>query len=219
MTGDDSVQVILMKETTMPAIDYKKELKHLYAPSAKEAALVDVAPLNFVMIDGQGDPNTAPEYAAAVETLYALAYALKFKVKRGPAGVDYAVMPLEGLWWGEGIDWNDVGQRSGWQWTMMIMQPEPVTPELFEQALAETRKKKPALPLDRARFERYDEGLAAQIMHIGSYDAEGPTIARLHGFAEQQGRALRGKHHEIYLGDPRKSAPEKLRTVIRQPVG
>ncbi len=203
----------------MPAIDYKKELKHLYAPSAKEVVLVEVPPLYFLMIDGRGDPNTAPEYAAAVETLYALAYALKFKVKRGRAGVDYVVMPLEGLWWGAGIDWHDAGQRAGWQWTMMIMQPEHVTAGLFEQALAETRKKKPALALDRVRFERYDEGRAAQIMHIGPYAIEGPTVARLHAFIEQQDSAPRGKHHEIYLGDPRKTAPEKLRTLIRQPFG
>jgi hypothetical protein len=206
------------REVPMPAIDYKKELKQLYAPSAKEPALVEVPRLHYLMIDGQGDPNTAPEYAAAVETLYALAYALKFMVKRGPLAVDYAVMPLEGLWWGEGIDWHDAGQRGNWQWTMMIMQPEHVTGELFQRALAETRTKKPALALDRARFERYDEGLAAQIMHIGPYAIEGPTVARLHAFIEQQGRSLRGKHHEIYLGDPRKTALEKLRTVIRQPV-
>jgi hypothetical protein len=203
----------------MPAIDYKKELRQLYAPSAKQPALVEVPPLHFLMIDGQGDPNRAPAYAAAVEALYALAYTLKFKVKRGPAGVDFAVMPLEGLWWGAGIDWHDADQRAGWQWTMMIMQPEYVTAELFEQALAETRAKKPGLALDRVRFERYDEGQAAQIMHIGPYAIEGPTIARVHAFIAQQGRSLRGKHHEIYLGDPRKSAPEKLRTVIRQPVG
>jgi hypothetical protein len=203
----------------MPTIDYKKELKHLYAPSAKEPALVDVPPLHFLMIDGQGDPNTAPEYAAAVEALYALAYALKFMVKRRPAGLEYTVMPLEGLWWGAGIDWHDAGQRSDWQWTMMIMQPEHVTTELFTQALVETRKKKPGLTLERVRFERYDEGPAAQIMHIGPYAIEGPTVARLHAFIEQQGHTLRGKHHEIYLGDPRKTAPEKLRTVIRQPFG
>jgi hypothetical protein len=202
----------------MPAIDYKKQLKYLYAPAAQAPVLVEVPPLQFLMIDGRGDPNTAPAYPAAVETLYALAYALKFMVKRGPAAIDYVVMPLEGLWWGTGVDWNDAGQRGGWQWTMMIMQPEPVTAELFEQALAETRKKKPALLLDRARFERYDEGPAAQIMHLGPYAAEGPTIARLHAFIEQQSHALRGKHHEIYVGDPRKTAPEKLRTVIRQPV-
>jgi hypothetical protein len=201
----------------MPTIDYKKELKQLYAPSAKEVVQIQVQPLLFLMIDGQGDPNTAPEYTAAVETLYALAYALKFKVKRGASGMDFAVMPLEGLWWGAGIDWHDAGQRTNWQWTMMIMQPEHVTAALFEQALAETHNKKPALALDRVRFERYDEGLAAQILHIGPYATEGPTVARLHAFIEQQGRTPRGKHHEIYLGDPRKSAPEKLRTVIRQP--
>src|SRR5689334_684835 len=125
----------------MPTIDYKKELKQLYAPSAKEPALVVVPPLHFLMIDGQGDPNSAPAYTAAVEALYALAYALKFMVKRGLSSVDYGVMPLEGLWWGAGIDWHDPSQRASWQWTMMIMQPEHVTPDLFEQALAETRKK------------------------------------------------------------------------------
>jgi hypothetical protein len=155
----------------MPTIDYKKELKHLYAPSAKNPVLVEVPPLHYLMIDGQGDPNSAPAYAAAVEALYALAYALKFMVKREQS-VDYGVMPLEGLWWGQGIDWHDSSQRAGWQWTMMIMQPDYVTAALFEQAVVQTRKKKPGLALDHVRFERYDEGRAGQIMHIG------PSIAR-----------------------------------------
>jgi hypothetical protein len=202
----------------MPAIDYKKELKQLYNPSAREVALVEVPPLRFLMADGRGDPNSAPAYAEAVEALFALAYALRFMLKRSPGAIDYSVMPLEGLWWGDGGASFDAQHKASWHWTMLIMQPEQVTPELVDKALEELRKKKRPAGLDRVRFETYHEGRAAQIMHIGPYADEAPTIARLHTFIAGQGLTPRGKHHEIYLGDPRKSAPERLRTVIRQPV-
>lgn len=201
----------------MTKLDLKKELKHLYNPSAKEVTAENVPAFNFLMIDGRGDPNTSPEYAAAVEALYALAYTLKFKVKKSQGGVDYAVMPLEGLWWVEDMRQFDINKKHAWQWTMMILQPKPVTAKLFEEAKPETIEKKKLPTLSRVRFEPYAEGQAAQIMHIGPYSAEGPTVARLHTFIQQNGHALSGKHHEIYLGDPRKTAPEKLRTVIRQP--
>lgn len=201
----------------MTKLDLKKELKYLYNPSAKEVTAENVPAFNFLMIDGRGDPNTSPEYAAAVEALYALAYTLKFKVKKSPGGVDFAVMPLEGLWWVNDMREFDINKKHEWQWTMMILQPKPVTAKLFEEAKQETIEKKKLPTLSRVRFEPYTEGWAAQIMHIGPYSAEGPTVARLHAFIQQNGHALSGKHHEIYLGDPRKTAPEKLRTVIRQP--
>ncbi|MGC1378849.1 MAG: GyrI-like domain-containing protein [Anaerolineales bacterium] len=201
----------------MEKVDLKKELKSLYNPSAKTVSMVDVPAFNFLMIDGHGNPNTAPEYAQALEALYALAYTLKFKIKKGATGVDYAVMPLEGLWWVEDMDLFSVASKDDWLWTMMIAQPRYVTAELFAEALGEVEKKKGPVALSKARFEAYHEGPSAQIMYFGPYADEGPTIAKIHAFIRESGCQLQGKHHEIYLGDPRKSAPEKLRTVIRQP--
>ncbi|HOA25424.1 MAG TPA: GyrI-like domain-containing protein [Aggregatilineales bacterium] len=202
----------------MAKIDLKRELKHLYAPSAKEVAFVEVPPMQYLMVDGAGDPNTAPAYEEAVEALYAVAYAVKFAVKKADPARDYAVMPLEGLWWAEDMTAFNAERKGDWLWTMMIMQPEWVTAAIVEQAVAEAGRKKDLPALPKLRFETYDEGYSAQIMHIGPYSAEGPTIARLHAAIEEAGCALRGKHHEIYLGDPRRTAPEKLKTIIRQPV-
>jgi hypothetical protein len=199
------------------ALDYKKELKHLYRPSAKAYAVVDVPPMNFLMIDGHGDPNTAQEYQEAVEALYAVAYALKFTSKK-EKGMDYVVPPLEGLWWAENMETFTTEDKSAWDWTMMIMQPEWVTRDMFEKALKQVEKKKDLPALSKLRLEAYHEGLSVQILHIGPYDAEAPTIAGMHAFAAENGYQLAGKHHEIYLGDPRRVAPEKLKTVLRQPV-
>ena len=201
----------------MAKVDFKKELNHLYNPSRKAFSIVDVPPISFVMIDGHGDPNTAPEYQQAVEALYAVAYGLKFMIKQ-EQGIDYGVPPLEGLWWVDDMTQFSTEAKEDWDWTMMIMQPEWVTAEMVERARADVARKKnpPALP--KLRFEVYHEGLAVQILYIGPYAEEGPTIARMHTFAEDEGYALRGKHHEIYLSDPRRTAPDKLKTVIRQPV-
>ncbi len=201
----------------MAKIDLKKELRHLYSPSAKAVSVVDVPPLNFLMLDGRGDPNTSPAYAEAVEALYALAYALKFKIKKSKAGVDYAVMPLEGLWWVDDMRQFSVKDKEAWKWTMMIVQPEYVTPALCVETSGEVEKKKALPALSKIRFESYHEGQAAQILHIGPYSEEEPTIAKIHAFIIQSGYQLSGKHHEIYLKDPRRSAPDKLQTVIRQP--
>ena len=200
----------------MNKIDLKKTWKHLYSPSAQVVAKVDVPPMNYLLIDGRGDPNTAAEYAAAVEALFSLAYALKFHLKRA-LEVDYVVMPLEGLWWAEDMHQFSVERKSDWLWTMMILQPEEVTAAMFAQVLAEVIKKKQLDALAGVRLEHYHEGPSAQIMHLGPYSTEGPTVAKLHGFIADNGYTLGGKHHEIYLSDPRKSAPEKMRTVIRQP--
>jgi hypothetical protein len=201
----------------MSKIDFKKELKHLYRPSAKEFVVVDVPPMKFLMIDGHGDPNTAQEYQDAVEALYAVAYKLKFTSKK-MLGKDYVVPPLEGLWWAEDMKaFTAARDKSAWDWTMMIMQPEWITQEMVEEAVKQVEKK--GLPaLSKLRLETYHEGLAVQIMHIGSYDDEAPTIARMHAFIDENGYEPAGEHHEIYLGDPRKVAPEKLKTVLRQPV-
>ena len=198
-------------------LDLTNTYKNLYAPSAKAPGMVHVPAFNFLMIDGHGDPNNNPVYAEVVEALYSLSYTLKFAIKKAE-GIDYAVMPLEGLWWTPDMADFSVEDKSNWDWTMMIVQPELVTAEWVERARAEAIKKKGLSALERIRFERYEEGPSAQIMHIGPYAAEAPTIARLHAFIEEQGRALGGKHHEIYLSDPRRAAPDKMKTVIRQPV-
>ncbi|UCF58539.1 MAG: GyrI-like domain-containing protein [Candidatus Bathyarchaeota archaeon] len=201
----------------MTKIDFKKELKHLYNPSAKKVEIVDIPMLNFLMIDGSGDPNTAQEYKDAVEGLFAVSYALKFMVKK-EKGVDYGVLPLEGLWWTDNMTQFSLENKDAWKWTSMIMQPEYVTEALVNKALEQVEKKKnpPALP--KIRFKSFQEGLSAQIMHIGPYSAEGPTIEGLHNYIKEHGYGLRGKHHEIYLSDPRRSAPERMKTVIRQPM-
>jgi hypothetical protein len=202
----------------MSKVDFKKELKHLYRPSAKEFVVVDVPPMNFLMIDGHGDPNTVQEYTDAVEALYAVAYKLKFMSKK-EKGFDYVVPPLEGLWWAEDMEtFTTRRDKSAWDWTMMIMQPEGITQEMFEEAVKQVVKKKNLPALSRLRLQTYHEGQAVQIMHLGSYDDEGPTMARLHTFIDENGYQPAGKHHEIYLGDPRKVAPEKLKTVLRQPI-
>lgn len=202
----------------MKQLDLKRQLKHLYGPSIRSVVEVDVPPMNFLMVDGAGDPNTSPEYGDAVEALFAASYATKFAVKKGPLAIDYGVMPLEGLWWSEEMADFTAGNRENWQWTMMIMQPDFVSAEFMEQVVAEVSKKKtlPALPL--VRFERYSEGLAAQVMHVGPFADEAPTIERVHGYIEGSGCVRLGKHHEIYLSDIRKADPAKWNTVIRQPM-
>lgn len=202
----------------MIKIDLKKDLKHLYNPSSKEVAVVDVSEVEFLMVDGAGNPNTAQEYKDAIEALYSVSYALKFMVKKGESAIDYAVMPLEGLWWVDDMTQFSMENKDAWKWTAMIMQPEYVTEGLVNAALRQVEKKKNPPALSKIRFESFHEGLSAQIMHIGPYSAEGPTIERLHNFIKENGYELRGKHHEIYLSDPRRSAPEKMRTVIRQPM-
>lgn len=203
----------------MTKIDFTKEYKQLYQPSAREFELVEVPRLTYLMVDGHGDPNTAPAYAQAVEALYGLAYRIKF-ISKAELGRDYVVPPLEGLWWAD--DYNSFTtalDKSKWDWTMLIMVPEWISRELYERALDELRRKKPLPALDAIRMEPYEEGLAAQILHIGPYDAEGPVLARLHQeWIPQHGYVESGKHHEIYLSDPRRVEPAKLKTVLRQPV-
>jgi hypothetical protein len=197
-------------------IDPKRELKHLYG-ARRVPELVDVPELSFLMIDGHGDPNRSPRYRAAVEALYAVSYALKFAIKRA-GGPDHTVAPLEGLWWTQDMASFSVDDKSDWDWTMLILQPAEVTPALVEQTVPEVARRKPLPAAAELRLQRYAEGAAAQLLHLGPYAEEGPTIARLHAFIHDQGYRLRGKHHEIYLGDPRRTAPERLKTIIRQPV-
>jgi hypothetical protein len=196
-------------------LDLKKQLKHLYNPSKKEVTTVDVPPMKFLMIDGHGSPQSEG-YAAALSALYTVAYTLKFAVKASH-GVNYGVMPLEGLWWGEGIEVFSEGNKDQWLWTMMILVPDMITAEMVEQAKQQAMEKKGLPRIADVRLDTYHEGPSAQIMYIGPYAEETETIQRIHQFITAQGHRLRGKHHEIYLSDPNRTAPEKLRTIIRQP--
>ncbi|MCC3860681.1 GyrI-like domain-containing protein [Pseudemcibacter aquimaris] len=202
----------------MGKIDFKKELKHLYKPSAKIVEIVDVPSLNYLMIDGQGDPNTAQSFQDAINALYPLSYALKFMVKKGGIGIDYGVLPLEGLWWADDMETFSVEDKAGWKWTLMIMQPDFITEDMVEQVTRQVKAKKNPVSLPLVRFESLEEGKAAQIMHIGPFSEEGPTVENLHVFIEESGYQRRGKHHEIYLSDVRRAAPERWKTIIRQPV-
>ena len=196
--------------------DFKKELKHLYGPSKKEFSVVDAPPMNFLMIDGHGDPNDNPDFQEGMDALYGMAYTIKFALK--PQGIEYVVPPSEGLWWMEDMSEFSVETKDRWQWTLMIMQPDEVTQEIVAAAQGELARKKDPPALSKLRYERYHEGLSVQIMYLGAYADEDPTIARMHEFIRENGYDFNGKHHEIYLGDPRRTAPEKLKTVIRQPV-
>ena len=198
----------------MKKVDYKKELKHLYGSSSKKVVIVEVPSMNYFMVDGEGGP-AAESYQQAIEALYGLSFTVKFDVKKG-VGLDYTVMPLEGLWWAKDITAFSADRKDEWQWKMMIMQPDYVTAKHVNAATKQLREKKNPLALDKIRFESYHEGPSVQILHIGPYDDEGPTIAQMHKFIDENGYQLHMKHHEIYLSDPRRSKPEKLKTVLRQ---
>ncbi len=202
----------------MKKVDLKKELKHLYQPPKDRVVQVDVPAMNFLMVDGEGDPNTAQSYRDALEVLYPLSYTVKFLVKKGPKAVDYGVMPLEGLWWADDMSTFSVEDKSKWKWTLMIMQPSYVKKAMVDTAIAEVKRKKNPIALSKVRFETFPEGKAAQIMHIGPFSEEGPTIEKVHNFIDECGRKRSGKHHEIYLSDIRKADPKKWKTIIRQPM-
>ena len=198
-------------------IDLKKEFKALYSAPSKAPVFVDVPALTYLMIDGAGDPNMAQGYADAVQALFSISYGAKFLVKKSEVAVDYGVLPLEGLWWAEDMAAFSQNDRGNWKWTVMIMQPEYVTPEILELARQKAEKKL-GRALSEVRLEVLEEGRSAQILHLGPYAEEAPTIAALHAFIEDHSASLSGKHHEIYLSDPRRTKPERLKTIIRQPV-
>ncbi|MES9857921.1 MAG: GyrI-like domain-containing protein [Sedimenticola sp.] len=202
----------------MEKIDFKKELKHLYRSSAKKVDVVEVPEMNYLMIDGEGDPNSSQSFQDAIDALYPLSYALKFMIKRGEIGIDYGVLPLEGLWWAEDMSSFSVENKDGWKWTLMIMQPYLVTREMVQEAIEQVRIKKNPVSLPLVRFESFKEGAVAQIMHVGPFSEEGPTVDKVHSFIEKSGCQRSGKHHEIYLSDIRRAAPEKWKTIIRQPM-
>lgn len=198
-------------------IDLKKTLKDLYQASAKAPAVVDVPTLRYLMVDGEGDPNTAPAYAEAIEALFSVSYTTKFMVKKGPQAIDYGVMPLESLWWSDDLSAFRTRAKDRWKWTAMILQPDFVSDALIGEAIDEVRQKKRLPGVDRLRLENLKEGRCAQILHVGPFSEEGPTIERLHTFITGCS-ALRGQHHEIYLSDIRRTEPARWKTIIRQPM-
>lgn len=202
----------------MPKLDPKRLFKDLYSPPATQVVAVTVPQFAFFMVDGAGDPNGSAAFQDATEALYALSYALKFARKKTHPEQDYAVMPLEGLWWSADLAAFGLGLRQDWLWTLMIMQPPRLTDEQFAELVEQAASKKPLPALSQVRLETFDEGLCAQTLHRGPYSSEAATVQRLHAWATERGYELRGKHHEIYLSDPRRTAPEKLKTIIRQPI-
>lgn len=208
----------------MEKLDYKKQFKELYQPPTKPT-IIDVPEMIFFAVNGTGDPNTSPDYKEAMEILYGLSFTVKMSKMNGtqPEGYfDYVVAPLEGLWRQEGICGIDFSRKDSFIWTSMIRQPEFVTDAVFESAKAALSKKKPHLDLSKARLMRFTEGLCVQIMHKGIYDDEPESVEKMHRFAEENGYAEDFSesrlHHEIYLSDPRKCVPERLKTVIRHPI-
>ncbi|MFB3739383.1 MAG: GyrI-like domain-containing protein [Candidatus Velamenicoccus archaeovorus] len=202
----------------MPKVDLKRSMRRLYFPPSGQPVLVDVPEMAFLTIDGRGAPEEKP-YTDAVEALFAVSFALKFTIKRLDPEDDYTVMPLESLWWSKEHEVFDLEDRTGWRWTAMIVQPPVVTPSLVERAIADAASRRRSPAFRRIRFEHVREGLAAQLMHVGPYAEERPTIEKLHAFIAEHDYPIRGKHHEIYLSDPRRCAPARMKTVIRQPVG
>jgi len=211
----------------MKTIDLKKQFKHLYQPSANKIETVQVPNLQFSMIDGAIEkgqaPGTSPLFAEATQTLYGLSYTLKFMLKkRKTNAIDYPVMALEGLWWVED-GFFDITVKDNWFYTLMIMQPDVITHEAFEEAREQVRKKKgDSDMLNKLRLAHFEEGLCVQTMHIGPYATEPATLNRMHEFMQENDLmdnvGPNGKHHEIYISDPRKAAPEKMKTVLRHPV-
>ncbi|MFX0009338.1 MAG: GyrI-like domain-containing protein [Candidatus Hermodarchaeota archaeon] len=200
-------------------VDFKKTMKEFYQPSSKEVVMVVVPKMQFLMIDGMGSPGDSKEYQDALAVLYPVAFKTKFLSKA--KGRDYVVPPLEGLWWADNMNDFIQGNRDKWKWTMMIMQPDWITKEMINESIEITKESKPELlkVIPKVRLEQYNEGKAAQIMHIGPYSEEGSTIQKLHAFIKRQGGTFDGhenKHHEIYLSDPRKANPATMKTIIRQ---
>lgn len=201
----------------MKKINFKKELKELYT-AKQEPKIVQIPVMNFIMIDGKGDPNSSLDFQEAINTLFPLAYTIKFMIKKSELEIDYGVLPLEGVWWADDMEDFRKKNKANWQWTLMIMQPSFVEQTHFATAFQEVKKKKDPKLLDKVRFTSFAEGLAVQIMHIGPYAEEEITIRKLHAYIDDHGYQLTGKHREIYLSDFRRTKPENLKTIIRQPI-
>ncbi len=214
----DSYDLTSKKINKMEKIDLKKQYSNLYKASAKKPEIVTVPQLKYLMVDGFGDPNSSKMFQDAIEALYSVSYTLKFMYKKREESIDYAVMPLEGLWWTDDMNNFSMENKNNWKWTLMILQPEFITLENIEIAKTNAAKKKKLPLLNSLRFEKMNEELSAQILYIGPYNDEPSTIVMLHNFIKDSGYSLCGKHREIYLSDMRRTAPEKLKTIIRQPI-
>jgi hypothetical protein len=207
----------------MEKIDYKKDFRQFFSASAKSPTVVEVSEFQYLMTDGEGEPNTSPGFQKAIQTLYGVIFTLKMswkfkKLEKPPGYVDFTVPPLEGLWWmKDGSDF-DMNRKADWRWRLMLMTPDFFSNKILDEVIANLREKRGEDQVVNCRLERWEEGLCVQIMHVGPYGAEGPTLEKLHTFAKEKGYTLQGKHHEIYLGDPRRTSPEKLKTILRQPV-
>lgn len=206
----------------MKKIDLRKELKNLYTPSAKQVQIVDVPEFNFLMIDGAIEagmqPDNSPLFQCAIEAMYGLAYSLKFASKlRKTHPIDYTVMPLEGMW-SLKTENVDSSRKDNWKWRLLLLQPDHITPEMFEDARRQMKSKKDNPVFPQVRLERFHEGLCLQIMHIGPYADEPRSFEKLEKFAAENGYRLSRPHHEIYLGDPRRAKPERLKTILRHQI-
>jgi hypothetical protein len=202
----------------MQKFDGKKQYSEFYSMNKDGIRLVEVPDFNYLMLDGQGDPNTSPAFKQSIDTLFSLAYTLKFSLKKSLSAIDYGVMPLEGIWWMDDMSQFSLETKKDWKWSLMIMQPEFISAEqvLESTLILSKRKRLPYLP--NVRFEKYSEGLCAQILHTGPFSYELVSIEKLHRFIAENGYSLTGKHREIYMNDFRKTAPERLKTIIRQPI-
>ena len=210
-------------ERTVPKLDLRKQYREFYLPSAKEVALVDVPEFLFLALDGVVEagvrPGEAVSFQDSMAAMYGVGYALKFMSKlRDDDPIDFAVMAVEGLWSTESGSKFDFDWREPSLYTLLMMQPDHITAEMFERATADTREKRPNPAIDRLRLERWREGLSIQIMHIGPYADEPATLDKMDAFVEENGYELHGRHHEIYIGDPNRSKPENLKTVLRHAV-
>ena len=202
----------------MEKVDLRKALKHLYNPKPGKPELIEVPSLSYAMVDGHGDPNTSSEFQEAIEALYGVSFTAKFTLKKADPPVDYSVMGLEGLFWTADLSTFSMERRGEWDWTLMIMQPKFVTREVFLETVERLSVKRPSPALNKLRLETLNEGLSVQVMHIGPYAEEPTTIGALHAFIRANGYEFSGRHHEVYLSDPRKAKPETMKTIIRQPV-
>ena len=202
----------------MDKLDLLKQKKGLYSAFLNKVSFLTIPPLKYLMINGEGDPNTSQLYKNSLQALYALAYGLKFAIKKGTPSIDFKVMPLEGLWWVEDMNLFSVKNKEDWKWTMMILQPDMINEGLVKEICDQVVRKKGLVLAKNVRFEQYTEGDCAQLLHLGPYSAEGDNIEKLHKTILEHGYQRKGKHHEIYLNTPLKTAPEKLKTIIRQPI-
>jgi hypothetical protein len=201
----------------MEKLDLLKQMKEFYSASMNKVNFLKIPSLNYLMIDGEGDPNTSQEYKDSVQALFSISYGLKFAVKKGKPSIDFKVMPLEGLWWVEDMTLFSVKSKGDWKWTMMILQPDLITSEMVAEMQKMVIKKKGLVLAKSIRFQQYDEGDCVQILHLGPYSTEGEDIEKLHTAISEHGFQRKGKHHEIYLNTPLKTAPDNLKTIIRQP--